>query len=212
MAGRVQKATAQNRVASNNAIQGANFSDINTTRVGGEDDPFGGSSACAIFETAVNAGHDVYNSGSILSLPQNSWCTFSAFFRAGTRNFAGFFVDGSSSFQIVAFWNLSTFANTRFSTTLTDAESCFLHTPTVFDDGWRRYAVSWYYRGSATLSLYLRLSLSSDGATQTYLGDPAMYVDAYAPQAAFANWPGDVLVGSTSTATMPNLAIGRVAP
>lgn len=213
---RVAVVTKQNYAGANDLVGGAPWTDINTTRGDGEPDPLGGGDAANLIETAAVGEHSVYNSGSLFTIPQNTWVTLSACYYPATRNFAGFRCDGGSTFNVAALWNLTTGANTLLSVVSSGdhAIGAFVHPAAVVipnsDPGWLRFAVSWYYRGTAGLPAYIRLLLSDNGTNTSYAGVEGAYVNVFCPQVSFANWPGDLVLGSTPSTSMRNIARGRV--
>jgi hypothetical protein len=201
----------QNHLLANRTLAGANWTDINTTRLaGGYVDPFEGVQACGIFETVTNAAHEIYNSGSLYQQLANHWACASVYLKVGNiRNFGGLYCDLSST-QVRALWNLTTGANTLLTATGA-VERAFVTSQDMGaagGGGWWRFSIACYYTGVRT-SAFTRIDLSTDGTTLGYPGDVTAYVLAFSPSFAFANWPGDVTDTTSGVLTSPirNLAI-----
>lgn len=201
---RVVISRQQNLALANRDLDGANWTPVNVTRIGNLPDPMGGTDATEISETVAVAGHSIFNSGSLITVPGNRqgiWICASAYFAPGTRGFAGFELDGAPHFAMTAFWNLNTGANTRFTNAGTgDPERGNATVLETLPGGWRRYQAAFYTR-STPLLLFLRVSMSIDGTTVGYAGNAAMNVLCFAPGLSFANWAGEIT--DTTAATIP---------
>lgn len=197
----------ENLLLSNRTLAGGNWTDLQTARTGGQADPNGGAQACLIAETAVNAEHAIYNSGSVVNPPgpaQGHWICASAYLAPGTRGFGGFLIDGGASFGVTALWNLTTGANT--SLVVVGAERAQASILEVGSLGFRRFQVGFY--ALKTEAFFFRISLSVDGTTIGYLGDVTKNIVAYAPGLSFANWAGELTdtTGGTIAGPIRNLA------
>lgn len=206
VAGRSLLSRLQNYIVDNRNLAGANFTDVSTTRLGGQSDPFGGVQAMRLSETAVATGHLFYNSGSLIVPPvagSAPWFAAAVFMKAGTRVNGGIYLDGGGIYQVFATWDLTTGANTQLTATLgaTTAVARTEDVPGAAGADWRRYTVA--FQSPAPLNFFVQCFVTNGAAFAGYLGDPTMNAFFYAPGFAFANWAGERTDTTAAIITTP---------
>lgn len=198
VAGRSPVLTRQNKFTDSQNPAGANWTVLNTTRVANfGPNPLGTANDSMQMLEAVSgaAEHSIYNSGALQVFQQTGWFTVSCWFKAGSRNFAGFFQDFATA-QIQAAWNLTTGANTLLSIAgsgigFSYGSNLIAHAEaSTIVPGWWRLGVSWEAIMASPPAVFIRCSMSATGATMIYAGVAGESVELWGPQLVKANWPG----------------------
>lgn len=209
-----------NYVLDNRNMAGANFTSIQTTRTGGQPDPFGGTEATKIDELAAVSAHSVFNGGSLLTfIRPGTWACGSVVLKAAERKFGGVLFDlGAGS--VAALWDLTTGARTSTAFggagVAFDAASVVAPAAESLGGGWWRVHIAFFALRDLLTGVFAQTILSSDGLLYGYLGVAGQGLYAFAPAVSGDNRPGPITNTTSPLLTRPwamrNRAIGRVVP
>lgn len=217
-AGRSTIQAQQNLITDSEGMGAAvNWTDLGATGLAGATtNPFGGANGAAIIENNANSTHERYPSASLQNVNLGGWNCVSVFLAPDTRTFGGLMVDIGAYLVLTSCWNLTTGANTQFTTVAVNqayvAGSAYqvVERDPSWVAGWRRYTIAWQLNLREPPIQFFpgRIFLSQAGIYAAYLGDGASRLFAWGQQYTRANWEGPYIrtnPGVVNTGPLRNL-------
>lgn len=175
-------------------MAGGSYNVYQTTRVGGQSDPLGGTNAIRVVEAAVLDFHTVFYTTLVPLEADRIYCP-SVFLQAGTRTFAGLFISFTGGATLQALWNLTTGAVAPLNTITASAGTMLARGSQSYGGNWWRV---WFAFRKIGADPGVNIQMCGGGAAgvaTNYLGTGASWT-AYGMQLSTANWPGPVVTSA----------------